>query len=59
MSKIEIKWSIDHDYGPNSFMLIGDYKGIRFVEGVSCSLWGLPLLYKKWLIKMKFKILNN
>lgn len=59
MSKLEIKWSIDHDYGHNSYMLIGDYKGSRFVEGVLDSFWGLPLLYKKWLIMRKFKILNH
>lgn len=59
METDKIKWSIDHDYGPNSFMLIGDYKGTRFVEGVRDVLWGLPMIYKKWVIKRKFKILNK
>lgn len=56
---MDIKWSIDHDYGANSYLLIGDYNNTRFCEGVYSKLWGLPLMYKKWLIKRKFKILNK
>lgn len=59
METDKIKWSIGRGYGPNSFMLIGDYNGVRFVEKVLDSLWGLPMLYKKWVIKRKFKILNK
>lgn len=55
---MDIKWSIDHDYGDNSYMLIGDYAGNRYVEGVRKGFFGIPLLYKKWLIKLNFKILG-
>lgn len=56
---LNIKWSIDHDHGPNSYMLIGDCNGVRFVEGVYQYFWGIPLRYKKWLITLRFKILNK
>lgn len=56
---MEIKWSVDHDYGMNSYMLIGDYEGVRFVEGVYEGFWGLPLKYKKWLIIRNFNIIFN
>lgn len=49
-----IKWNIDHDYGVNSFLLVGDYKGQRFVEGVYDGLWGFPLMYAKWLIERRY-----
>jgi|TARA_R110000822_G_scaffold6851_10_gene28675 hypothetical protein len=58
-SLMDIKWSIDHDYSSNSYLLVGYYKGTRFVEGVLDKLWGFPLKYKMWLITRKFKILNN
>jgi len=56
---MDIKWSINHDYGYKSYMLIGDYNGTRFVEGVREGFFGMPLRYKKWLIKLNFKILNK
>lgn len=59
MKQSDITWSIDHDYGMNSYMLVGDYKGSRFVEGVYDKLWSIPLRYKKWLITLRFKTLNK
>lgn len=56
---MEIKWSIDHDYTENWYLLVGDYKGTRFVRSVLDKFWGLPLMYSKWLIKRKFRILNK
>ena len=55
----KIKWHIDHDYGRNSYLLVGDYKGNRYVEGVLDNFWGIPLMYKKWLITRKFRILEK
>lgn len=52
-----IIWQVDQDYTPTGYMLVGDFKRQRFVEGVYDGLWGIPLMYKKWLIKRKFKIL--
>lgn len=56
---MDIKFSVDHDYGKNSYLLIGDYNGVRFVEGVLDKFWGIPLRYKKWLIRLKFNIINQ
>lgn len=57
--KKHIKWEIDHDYSPYSFLLSGDYKGQRFVKGVRDCLWGLPLIYAKWCIERRFVILYS
>jgi hypothetical protein len=54
---MEIKFTIDHDCGNNSYLLSGDYNKTRFTEIVDSRFFGLPLLYKKWLIKLRFKIL--
>jgi hypothetical protein len=59
MNKLNIKWTIDYDYGINSYLLIGDYNDIRYVRGVYEGLWGIPLIYAKWCITRNFKILNK
>jgi hypothetical protein len=54
----KIKWDIDyggHVYG--KYMLSGDYNGHRFVKTVSDNFWGLPLMYAKWCITRRYKIL--
>ena len=53
----EIKWTVDHDCGINSYFLIGDYKETRFLREVYKGFWGLPLMYAKWNITRHFKIL--
>lgn len=52
-----IKWEIDHDYTPSSFLLVGDYNGQRFVKPVLNMFWGIPLMYAKWCITIRYKIL--
>jgi hypothetical protein len=53
-----IKWDIDHSsYVYNSFLLSGDYNGHRFTIGVVDSLFNIPLMYAKWRITKKYKIL--
>ena len=54
----KIKWDIDHgghDY--STYMLSGDYNGHRFVKTVLDNFWGLPLMYAKWCITRRYKIL--
>lgn len=54
----KIKWDIDHiTYAYNSYLLSGDYNGHRFVKIVSDNFWGLPLMYAKWCITKRYKIL--
>ncbi len=55
--EVSIKWSIDHDCSCNHFYLKGDYQGHRFVKEVFDGLWGLPLMYAKWCITNRYKIL--
>lgn len=52
-----IKWEIDHDYTYGSYLLAGDYNGHRFVKPVQDSFWGIPLMYAKWCITRRYKIL--
>ena len=53
-----IKWDIDHSsYVYNSFLLSGDYNGHRFTIGVVDALFNIPLMYAKWRITRKYKIL--
>ena len=59
MKTLKINWSIDHDRFNNSYFLIGEYNGIKFVESVLDKYFAIPLMYKKWLIKRKFIILNS
>lgn len=54
-----IKWDIDHDCSYNKFFLSGDYNGNRFTRIVSDKLWGIPLIYAKWCIGLRHKILNK
>ncbi len=54
----KIKWDIDHSiYVSNSYTLSGDYNGHRFVKIVSDKFWGLHLMYAKWCITKRYKIL--
>jgi hypothetical protein len=52
-----ISWHIDHDYSYNYYLLVGDFRGQRYVQSVYDGFWGIPLLYKKWCIERRFKIL--
>lgn len=52
-----IVWEISHDYTYGAYLLSGDYKGHRFVKGVRDGFWGIPLLYAKWCITRRYKIL--
>lgn len=53
-----IKWKVDHDFYCSSvFLLIGDYNGHRFLRTVLDKFWGLPLMYAKWCITRRYKIL--
>lgn len=52
-----IKWSVDHECSDDSFLLIGDFNGQRFVEIVVYGWFGLHLLYKKWVIERRFRII--
>ena len=58
--KLDIEWSVDHNhFSKNKFMLIADYRGIRFIKSTHCGYWGLHIMYNKWIITRRFKILNS
>lgn len=56
--KGEIKWEVDHNNcSANNFLLVGDYNGHRFAHVTSDGFFGLSLMFGKWSITRKFKIL--
>jgi hypothetical protein len=60
-TKEEIKkgiiWEIDHDYSYGCCLLVGDFKGQRFVKGVKDGFFSFNLMLAKWSIQRKFIML--
>ena len=52
-----IKWEIDHDCSYNHYLLVGYYNRHIFVKTVLDKFWGIPLMYAKWCITRRYKIL--